>query len=77
MINPYSIILGLFIIAGVLTTLWGLRVMLAARRTLEWPVIEGTIDESELSSDEFDLLPRIKFSYEVEQQCYQQVLKFR
>lgn len=76
MFNPYSIILGLFVFAGVLTSLWGLRVMITARRSLEWPAVEGTIDESEFSSDEFDLFPHIKFSYQVEQKRYQQSLKF-
>lgn len=76
MFNPYAIILGLFVITGVFTTLWGLRVMVSARRSLEWPVVEGTIEESRLSSDEFDLLPSIKFSYQVNQHSYQQSLKF-
>ena len=51
MFNPYSIILGLFVIAGVLVSLWGLRVIVTARKTLQWPAVEGTIEESKISSE--------------------------
>ena len=76
MFNPYSIILGLFVVAGVLAALWGLRVMTTGRRSLQWPSVEGTIEECKISSDEFDLLPHISFRYQVNQRSYQQSLKF-
>lgn len=79
MFNPYSIILGLFVFAGLLATLWGLRVIVMARKTLQWPAVEGTIEESKVSfesSETNDLLPHIKFCYSVEQQTFHQVMKF-
>ena len=82
MFNPYSIILGLFLVAGLLATLWSLRIVLTARKTMQWPAVEGLIEESKVSSassDSFernDLLPHITFSYKVEQQSFQQLMKF-
>lgn len=79
MFNPYSIILGLFVVTGLLTTAWGLRIISLARKTLQWPTVKGVIDESRVSSDASemnDLLPHIKFSYLVDQKEYQQLLKF-
>lgn len=76
MFNPYSIILGLFVVAGLVATIWGLRVIIIARRSLEWPSVEGKIEVSKVSSDEFDLLPNIEYSYCIGQRTFQQVLKF-
>ena len=79
MFNPYSIILGLFVISSVLVSLWGLRVIVMARRTLQWPSVKGIIEESKMParSDEFnDLLPHIEYSYSVDERIYRQVLKF-
>ena len=76
MFNPYSIILVLFILGGLLASGWGLRVLLVARKSLQWPFVEGVIEESRLSSEGDDLLPHIMYSYTVEQQNYRQVLKF-
>ena len=82
MFNPYSIILVLFIAAGLIATLWGFRVILRARETIQWPSVEGVIEESKISSesaDSFernDLLPHITFSYKVEQRSFQQLMKF-
>jgi len=76
MFNPYSIILGLFVVAGLLATLWGFRVIVMARKTLQWPSVDGIIEESKVSSDSNDLLPHIKYCYSVEQQTFRQVLEF-
>jgi len=79
MLNPYSIILGLFVVAGLLATFWGLRIIVMARKTLQWPAVEGTIEESKVASESTesnDLLPHIKFCYSIEHQTFQQVLKF-
>jgi len=76
MFNPYSIILGLFVVAGILVASWGLRIIVRARKTLQWPAVEGSIVESMVSSDADELLPHIKFSYCVEQQTFQQLLTF-
>lgn len=76
MFNPYSVILGLFIVAGVLATIWGLRILFMARKSQQWPSVEGLIEESDLSSARDDLLPHIIYSYSVSQQSYRQAMKF-
>ncbi|MEJ2180408.1 MAG: DUF3592 domain-containing protein [Gammaproteobacteria bacterium] len=79
MFNPYSIILGLFVVAGLLATLWGLRVIVMARKTLQWPAVAGTVEESKISTESSeinDLLPHIKFCYSIEQQTFHQVMQF-
>jgi len=76
MFNPYFIILSLFVVAGILVTLWGLRVIVMARKTLQWPGVEGTIEESRVSSDADDMLPHIRFCYRVQQQDFRQLVAF-
>lgn len=76
MFNPYSIILGLFILSGVVVTLWGVRVIVVARRTLQWPCVGGKIEESKIDFGSRDLLPHIVFSYSVEGKEFRQNLKF-
>ena len=76
MFNPYSIILGLFIVSGFVATVWGLRVIMVARKTQHWPSVAGMIEESSLSSAEDDLLPHILYSYTWEKQQYRQLMKF-
>lgn len=74
--NAYVLILWLFLFAGVVVTLWGWTIIAAARRTLRWPQVEGVIDQSDRESEEDDLLPRILFSYTVNDQQYRQPLEF-
>lgn len=76
MFNPYSIILGSFVVTGLLATAWGLRIIIRARETLQWPVVEGTIEESTKSSESDDLLPHVKYCYLVGQQTFRQLVKF-
>ncbi|MGD8558943.1 MAG: DUF3592 domain-containing protein [Gammaproteobacteria bacterium] len=74
MFNPYTIILGLFVLAGLLATLWGWWIIRNARKTQHWPAVEGVIEESGV--DQQELLPRIRYRYTVEQQTYNQLMKF-
>lgn len=76
MFNPYTIILGLFVVTGFIVTVWGIRILMLARKTRQWPSVEGIIESCEESTDENDLLPRIEFSYVVGQQSFRQTLKF-
>ena len=76
MFNPYSIILGLFVVGGMLTTLWGIRVIVVARKSLKWPCVGGKIEESKINFGSRDLLPHIVFSYSVGQQNYLQTMTF-
>jgi hypothetical protein len=55
--NPYTIILGLFTLAGLVATVWGSIIIARARRTLRWPNVEGVIEESRFSSRDYDFLP--------------------
>ena len=74
--NPYTFILGLFIIGGVITTVWGCRIIVNARQSLRWPTVEGRVDRAEAASDSDDLLPLIEFSYTVSGTRYQNTLAF-
>ena len=76
MLNPYSIILGLFVASGVLVTLWGVRIIFIARKTLKWPFVGGKIEESRINFGAGDLLPCIVFSYNVGEKNYQQQMTF-
>ena len=76
MFNPYTIILSLFVIAGLLATLWGLAIIVKARKTRLWPAVEGEIEKSDVASDANDLLPHISFRYRVGEQSYQRAMEF-
>jgi hypothetical protein len=76
MFNPYTIILSLFVLAGLLATFWGLVIIIRARKMQHWPVAEGVIEESAIASDAGDLLPQIRFRYMVEKQTYHRSLEF-
>lgn len=74
MINPYSIILSLFIVAGLFATIWGWRIIINGRKTLNWPRTEGIIEESRSSDNDF--LPLIHYRYTVAEQTFQQKFEF-
>lgn len=74
--NYYVFILGLFVIAGFVGVLWGWFIIAKARKTLRWPMVEGVIEQSALTSEADDLLPHILFSYTVATYTYQRTLEF-
>lgn len=76
MFNPYAIILSLFILFGAVATLWGYVIISRARRTLNWPHVEGVIEECRLSSQHDDLLPHIVFRYSVADSLYRHAMEF-
>ena len=41
MFNPYIIILGLFTVTGIGTTIWGVWILARARRSAGWPGVDG------------------------------------
>jgi len=63
-------------LGGLITSLWGLLIILKARKTQQWPSVEGYIEESRLSSDKNDLLPHIQFSYSIGSAAYHQAIEF-
>jgi len=74
--NPYTIILSLFVFSSVLATGWGWLVITNGRKTLAWPHVAGTIEESTATSELDDLLPHILFSYSVAEQTYRSTVEF-
>ena len=76
MFNPYSIILGLFTLTGLLTCAWGLRIISNAHKTRQWPCVEGEIEESTIRKEHNDLLPHITYRYEVNNESFLLPLTF-
>lgn len=76
MLNAYGLIIGLFIIGGLIAALWGGVLIARARRTRHWPSVEGVIEASEVSSHTDDLLPHIEYSYTVDGNTYRRVVDF-
>ena len=74
--NPYIVILILFIAGGLGTIIWGWTVIARGKRTLKWPAAEGIIEKSQPSADGNDLFPHIVFSYAVSGQRYEHDLEF-
>ena len=67
MTNPYTIILSLFIISGLIAMTWGWRLLSNGKKSSLWPSVDGTIVESRQD----DLLPLITFSYSVAEKAYE------
>jgi hypothetical protein len=76
MFNPYTVILGLFVIGGLFVTLWGLLIILKAHKSNQWPSVDGVVEESKPSSEERDLLPYIQFKYSVGEVTYRRTMEF-
>lgn len=76
MSNAYVLILGAFLLAGVVVMAWGWSIIATARRTLRWPQVEGLIEQSDLASEEDELLPLIRFSYTVNGELHRSQLEF-
>jgi hypothetical protein len=76
MFNVYTVILSLFTVTGLLTTIWGWVIIHKGRKALRWPRAEGVIEQSERTSPSDDLLPHIQFSYTVAGKTYRKTLEF-
>lgn len=74
--NPYVILIGLFIAGGLATSVWGAIVLIRGRRSLKWPTVAGIIEKSTWSPDDHDLLPEIEFSYKVDDQSFRSRVEF-
>lgn len=73
MLNPYSLILGLFTVAGLGTAIWGWHILARGKQTLRWPTVSGTIT---CSQDNNDLLPQIEYRYSVAGRDYHRQMEF-
>jgi hypothetical protein len=76
MFNAYAIILVLFIVAGLVTAIWGAVMIARARKSLSWPETSGVIEQSDLASATDDLLPNIRYAYIVDGARLSTVLRF-
>lgn len=76
MVNPYIIILGLFTAVGIGATLWGLKIIIEARKVRAWPSVNGKITCSRVDSEDDELLPDIRYSYTIGETAYEQTLAF-
>ncbi len=74
--NYYAIIIGAFIVVGLLITAFGWRAFQKGKTTKQWPSVMGKISDTCITSDENDLLPDIRFSYAVETNHYEGRLEF-
>lgn len=74
--NYYAIIIGAFIVVGLVITACGWRAFQRGKTTQQWPSVTGEISETRLASAENDLLPDIRFSYTIETQSHQGRLEF-
>lgn len=75
MFNAYLVIIGLFILGGLATAAWGLRLIARARAVRRWPAAEGVIETVEPAGMDDDLLPHIVFSYRVDGKIYRRALE--
>ena len=72
----YALIIGAFIVVGLIITAFGWRAFQKGKSTGEWPSVSGKISETRLASDENDLLPDIRFSYMIDDNRYEGRLEF-
>jgi hypothetical protein len=74
--NLYSLILVVTAIGGLGISLWGWRIMQTSRRVAQWPTVTGQIALSELNGSDNDLLPDIRYRYQVDGQSYDSRFEF-
>ncbi len=72
----YAIIIGAFIVAGLIITAFGWRAFQKSKASTQWPSVSGKISEAQLASAENDLLPDIRFSYTIKTERYQGRVEF-
>lgn len=56
--------------AGLIMAIWGLIIIAPGEKPLQWPSVDGVIEQSPLASEENDILPGIAFGYTVARQRY-------
>jgi hypothetical protein len=76
MFNAYAIIIGLFILGGLATAVWGARLVARTRALRRWPGVEGVIETADPARPDDDLLPHIVFSYRVDGKTYRRAVEF-
>ncbi len=74
--NYYAIIIGAFIVVGLIITAFGWRAFQRGKATAQWPSVSGEISAARLASDENDLLPDIRFSYSIDSNHHEGRVEF-
>lgn len=74
--NLYSLILISVAIGGLGISVWGWRILQASKRVAQWPTVQGQIEVSAHGSGHNDLLPDIRYRYDVAGQHYQSRFEF-
>ncbi|MCF6337103.1 MAG: DUF3592 domain-containing protein [Gammaproteobacteria bacterium] len=74
--NFYSIILASVALGGIGISIWGWLILQKSRKVKQWPRTTGTIETSNPTSAENDLLPEIVFSYQLDGKKYQKQFEF-
>lgn len=70
MLNPNIFIIGAFGITGIAITLWGLMLIIKARKMRNWSRVEGVIADNMITPHADDLPPQIRFNYSVDGHVY-------
>ena len=63
MLSPYTIIIVLFVAAGLVTMVWGWTIIRRSRKTRSWPSVAGAIVESLPYSKHDAHMPHITYQY--------------
>ena len=63
--NPYIVLLGLFVVAGIAVTFWGWRIMVKGRDTKAWPSVEGVVETFTPASELGTEQAQVHFTYQV------------
>jgi hypothetical protein len=74
--NYYAIVICIFTLGGIATTVWGWLILAKGKRMQGWPHVEGIIEKSKHGMENNDLLPEIVFSYTVDGKHYTCVQEF-
>ena len=72
--NFYSIILGLFTIAGVAMMAWSWRNISKKRSCKTWPSISARVIEAQAASKQYDMQPLVRFTYQVSNKSYEGIV---
>jgi len=72
-LSLYAIIIALFIVAGLIVSIWGWQNIRKNRQSLDWPSVTGHVQSSQLS---VNITPDIQYSYQVDGVDYEQTMKF-
>lgn len=72
MFNPYTLILGLFALAGLIVALWGWRLIKDNRRRQTWPAAAARIEHAKAPDE---LTPQVVCTYTVNGRVYRHEIK--